>query len=80
MAGIFESLAFVTFMNGLPLKSAFLPPLSVEDRGDNTYVIRVREAAVFTNWIPLRRRISIPCLSPRAARLNGSMLAQPRER
>jgi MFS superfamily sulfate permease-like transporter len=48
----------IHFMNGLPLRSAFLPPLSVEERGDNTFVIRVREAAVFTNWIPLRRRIS----------------------
>lgn len=47
----------IHFMNGLPLGSVFMPPLTVEERDDKTYVIRVREAAVFTNWIPLRRRI-----------------------
>jgi MFS superfamily sulfate permease-like transporter len=48
----------IHFMNGLPLRSVFKPPLSVEECGEKTYVIRVREAAVFTNWIPLRRRIN----------------------
>jgi MFS superfamily sulfate permease-like transporter len=47
----------IHFMNGLPLRSVFLPPLSVEELDERTCVIRVREAAVFTNWIPLRRRI-----------------------
>ncbi len=48
----------IHFMNGLPLSSVFKPPLSVEERDAKTAVIRVREAAVFTNWIPLRRRIA----------------------
>lgn len=48
----------IHFMNGMPLSSVFQPPLSVVQRDDKTDVIHVREAAVFTNWIPLRRRIS----------------------
>jgi MFS superfamily sulfate permease-like transporter len=47
----------IHFMNGLPLGSVFKPPLSVEPLDERTYVVRVREAAVFTNWIPVRRRI-----------------------
>ncbi|MBL8797722.1 MAG: SulP family inorganic anion transporter, partial [Planctomycetia bacterium] len=48
----------IHFMNGLPLGSVFKPPLSVEELDDKTYIVRVREAAVFTNWIPLRRCIN----------------------
>jgi MFS superfamily sulfate permease-like transporter len=51
----------IHFINGLPLRSVLKPPLSVEERDAKTAVIQVREAAVFTNWIPLRRCIhSIP--------------------
>jgi MFS superfamily sulfate permease-like transporter len=48
----------IHFMNGLPLSSVFKPPVSVEETAEGAYLIRVREAAVFTNWIPLRRRIN----------------------
>lgn len=48
----------IHFMNGVPVRSVLRPPLSVEANDDNSHLIRVREAAVFTNWIPLRRRIS----------------------
>jgi len=48
----------IHFMNGLDLRSAFKPPLSVEAIDDKTYVIQVRSAAVFSNWIPVRRRIN----------------------
>lgn len=47
----------IHFMNGLPLRTVFKPSLSVEEGEPNCCVIRVREAAVFTNWIPLRNRI-----------------------
>lgn len=47
----------IHFMNGLPLRSVFMPPLSQQDLDEKTSLIRVREAAVFTNWIPLRRKI-----------------------
>jgi MFS superfamily sulfate permease-like transporter len=47
----------IHFMNGLPLKSVFKPCLSVEEGEGDTCYIRVRQAAVFTNWIPLRRCI-----------------------
>jgi MFS superfamily sulfate permease-like transporter len=48
----------IHFMNGLPLGSVFKPSVTVEERDERTTVIRVREAAVFTNWIPLRWRIN----------------------
>jgi MFS superfamily sulfate permease-like transporter len=60
LVGIFIGIGvkfLIHFMNGMPLKSLFKPPLSVEEPDAKTYLIRVREAAVFTNWIPLRRRI-----------------------
>jgi MFS superfamily sulfate permease-like transporter len=48
----------IHFMNGVPVRSVLRPPLSVEANDEDTQLIRVREAAVFTNWIPLRRRIN----------------------
>jgi MFS superfamily sulfate permease-like transporter len=48
----------IHFLNGLPLRSIFKPALSVEDVDERTTIIRVREAAVFMNWIPLRRCIA----------------------
>jgi len=60
LVGIFIGIGvkfLIHFMNGMPLKSLFKPPLSVEEPDEKTYLIRVREAAVFTNWIPLRRKI-----------------------
>lgn len=61
LVGIFIGIGvkfLIHFMNGLPLGSVFKPPLSVEEVDQQTYRIRVREAAVFTNWIPLRRKIA----------------------
>lgn len=48
----------IHFINGVPMRSAFKPPLSVEEDSDNGYTLQIREAAVFTNWIPVRRRIN----------------------
>ena len=31
---------------------------TVEQLDEKTYLIRIREAAVFTNWIPVRRKIN----------------------
>jgi MFS superfamily sulfate permease-like transporter len=60
LMGIFIGIGvkfLIHFMNGLPLRSVFMPPLSQEDVDEKTSLIRVREAAVFTNWLPLRRKI-----------------------
>ncbi len=43
--------------NGVPLHSLFKPFLEIETRDDNSVVISARESAIFTNWIPLKRRI-----------------------
>jgi len=48
----------IHYINGMPLMSVFQPPVSVEQLDERTKLIRVREAAVFTNWIALKRRIS----------------------
>jgi MFS superfamily sulfate permease-like transporter len=48
----------IHFINGMPMRSVFKPPLSVEEVGDKAYRLQIREAAVFTNWIPVRRRIN----------------------
>ena len=43
--------------NGVPLHSLFKPFLEIETRDDNSVVISARESAIFTNWIPIKRRI-----------------------
>lgn len=44
-------------MNGAPLRSMFQACIDVEPRDDNTCLIRVHHSAVFSNWIPFKRRI-----------------------
>src|SRR5262249_55244503 len=41
-----------------PLRSFFVPAVTVEDRDARTYVVRVRYAAVFSNWVALRGRVA----------------------
>ena len=43
--------------NGVPVRSLFKPYLEVEDISDDTSLIRARDSAVFSNWIPFRRQI-----------------------
>lgn len=43
--------------NGVPIRSLFNPELETEQRDETTCVIRVHQSAVFSNWIPFRRRI-----------------------
>jgi MFS superfamily sulfate permease-like transporter len=40
-----------------PLRSLFLPAVTVEQSDEKTYVVRVRYAAVFSNWISLRGHV-----------------------
>jgi len=42
--------------NGAPLRSLFKPQVSVTEREGNATIL-VRDAAIFSNWIPLKRRI-----------------------
>jgi MFS superfamily sulfate permease-like transporter len=41
--------------HGLPLVSAFLPEADVGLADDSTYVVTVRKAAVFSNWLGLKK-------------------------
>ena len=43
--------------NGVPLRSLFKPYLEVDDLSADTSLIRARDSAVFSNWIPFRRQI-----------------------
>lgn len=43
--------------NGAPLSSLVLPKLAVADAGDGNVTISVRDSAVFSSWIPLRKKI-----------------------
>ncbi|MCC6494114.1 MAG: SulP family inorganic anion transporter [Pirellulales bacterium] len=44
-------------INGVPLRSFFKPLLSVQELDGDTYQIEARHAAIFSNWIPMKRRI-----------------------
>jgi MFS superfamily sulfate permease-like transporter len=44
-------------VNGVPFASLFVPSCEVERGSDGVRVVRVGRAAVFSNWIPLRRRL-----------------------
>lgn len=52
-------LEFAIYLAGYaPLRSLFVPDVSVQQRDATTYLVRVHHAAVFTNWIALRRRLN----------------------
>jgi MFS superfamily sulfate permease-like transporter len=44
-------------LNGVPLRSFFKPYLDVEELDGSTYQIEARHSAIFSNWIPLKRKI-----------------------
>jgi MFS superfamily sulfate permease-like transporter len=44
-------------INGVPLRSFFKPFLEIEQTGSDSCLIRARQSAVFSNWIPFRRQI-----------------------
>ncbi|MCA9079269.1 MAG: SulP family inorganic anion transporter, partial [Planctomycetaceae bacterium] len=60
LIGVFIGIG-VKFMfhivNGVPLKSLFMPFLEVEEVGKDTCIIHARDSAVFSNWIPFKRQI-----------------------
>jgi len=53
-AGIVAEFLF-HFYNGLPLRTALRPEADVELSDDQTYVVVVRQAAVFSNWLGLKK-------------------------
>jgi MFS superfamily sulfate permease-like transporter len=60
LVGVFMGVGvkfLIHFMNGVPMKSFFKPFLEVEEQGEDTCIIRAKESAVFSNWIPFKRQI-----------------------
>jgi hypothetical protein len=47
----------IHLLNGVPVRSMFKPYLLVETQADGSTVIRARDSAVFSNWIPFKRQI-----------------------
>ncbi len=47
----------IHLFHGVPLRSLFRPNLEIDARDDDSYVIVVHDAAVFSNWIVFRRRL-----------------------
>ncbi|MBT6155345.1 MAG: SulP family inorganic anion transporter [Planctomycetaceae bacterium] len=47
----------IHLMNGVPLKSLFKPYMESTQTGDNDFVIKAHQSAVFSNWIPFKREI-----------------------
>jgi len=61
LIGIAIGIALEFFMHLVsypPLRSLFVPDVSIEQHDEKTCLIRVRQAAVFTNWISLRRCVT----------------------
>ena len=60
LVGVFIGVGFkfvIHFINGVPMRSFFKPFLEVEMQGEDTCIIRAKESAVFSNWIPFKRQI-----------------------
>jgi MFS superfamily sulfate permease-like transporter len=47
----------IHLLNGVPIRSLFKPFLVVESQDEGTSIIRARDSAVFSNWIPFKRQI-----------------------
>ena len=68
LVGVFIGMAVklsVHVFNGLPIGSMFKPFLEVSVLGENSIQIDARGSAVFTNWIPFRRQITLLGLEQR---------------
>jgi MFS superfamily sulfate permease-like transporter len=60
LVGIFIGIGIdllIQFMNGAPLSSLLLPKTEVVQLDERTWLVTPRDSAVFTNWIPIRRKI-----------------------
>jgi MFS superfamily sulfate permease-like transporter len=47
----------IEFINGVPLRSLFKPDTEVRQMDERTWLIVPQHAAVFFNWMPIRRKI-----------------------
>jgi MFS superfamily sulfate permease-like transporter len=60
LIGIFIGIGvklLIHFINGVPLKSLFMPFLTIEPYDENTFVIKAAQSAVFSNWLLFRKQI-----------------------
>jgi MFS superfamily sulfate permease-like transporter len=59
----------IHIMHGAPIRSLFKPVLDFKQTSENSYLITVRQSAVFSNWIPLKKKIESVCEDERITSL-----------
>lgn len=47
----------IHIINGVPIRSLFTPYLDIKELENETCFIRVKQSAVFSNWIPIKKQI-----------------------
>ena len=51
----------IHIINGAPIRSLFRSNLDVTQVSEESYLITARQSAVFSNWIPLKKKIESVC-------------------
>ena len=59
----------IHIMHGAPIRSLFKPVLDIKQVSENSYLITARQSAVFSNWIPLKKKIESICKDERITSL-----------
>jgi MFS superfamily sulfate permease-like transporter len=60
LVGIFIGIGvklLIHFINGVPIRSLFMPFLTIEQYDKDTYLIKAAHSAVFSNWLLFRKQI-----------------------
>ena len=59
----------IHIINGAPIRSLFKSVLDIKQTSENSYLITARQSAVFSNWIPLKKKIESVCEDERITSL-----------
>ena len=51
----------IHIIHGAPIRSLFKPVLDIKQMSENSCLITVRKSAVFSNWIPFKKKIESVC-------------------
>ncbi len=61
LMGIFIGLltkAILHIINGAPIRSVFMPSIEVTESNDETAIVKVSKAVIFSNWLPVKQAIN----------------------
>ena len=59
----------IHIIHGAPIRSLFKPVLDIKQMSENSYLITARQSAVFSNWIPFKKKIESVCEDERITSL-----------